>query len=552
MSKPFLVRPGLLAGRARSGDNAVGLGARLRLGILLFCLTVASSVAHAEDSGPRFPVKHFQVEGNTLLAPASVDATLQPFLGPDRNFDSLRQAVEALEKLYATAGYGAIRVVLPAQELEDGVVKLQVFESKVGRIIVSGNRHFSNANIYASVPQLYRGEYLRQDEVNASLAMANESFAKHTRLVVSRGETADQVDVELNVTDQRPWRAVVSLDNSGNDATGRDRLAFSFQHANLFDLDHSFSAQYTTSPGKTEKVSIAGLGYRIPLYDRGDALEFSWGKSNVNSGTVNTAAGDYAISGRGEFASARYWFGLPRWQGQVQQLSASWESHKYESQVVPTGGATSLIPDLSSASLGLGYTLSGNNDTQSWRGSLDYLANVPGSGTNSTAAYNKAGARPGADAHFSIWRYQLSMQKALEDDWGLSLDFQGQYTNDMLISGEQFGVGGRSSVRGFNEREVSGDRGFRGSIEVSAPAIPLPIEGSQARLVGFYDFAATERLHAQKGEQVREGISSAGVGLRIADNRSYQVRADLGRVIDGGGSRRPGDLSTHVQFVYLY
>ena len=520
--------------------------------VLLVTAVMISSHARADDEGPRFSLTGFVVEGNSLLRDDQLQQTLAPFTGSERSFDTLRQAVEALEKAYADAGYGAIHVVLPAQELDQGTVKLRVFESRVGRITVQGNTHYSDDNILRSVPSLRSGDYLHQDEVTASLALANESFAKQTRLLVGRGQQDQEVDVELAVTDQTPWRAVVSLDNSGNEATGRDRLALSVQHANLFDRDHAFSAQYTTSPTKSDKVAIFGLGYRIPLYERGDALEFSWGRSNVNSGTVNTAAGDYAISGRGEFASARYWYGLPRWQGQAQQLFASWESHKYESQVIATGATTSLIPDLSSQPLGLGYSLSGNNDTQTWRASLDYLVNLPGGATNSTAAYNQAGARPGADARFSLWRYQASTQRALADGWGLSLDLQGQFTTDMLISGEQFGVGGRSSVRGFNEREVAGDRGFRGSIEVAAPAISLPIEGSQARFVGFYDFASTQRLHALPGEQAREGIAGAGIGLRIADTRNYQLRADLARVVDGGGSKRAGDLTTHVQFVFLY
>jgi hemolysin activation/secretion protein len=508
--------------------------------------------AHAQDDGPRFAVTGFVVDGNSLLPAGRIEQLLAPFKGNGRNFDTLRQAVEALENGYASAGYGAIRVLLPAQELDQGIVRLQVFESRVGRITVSGNSKFSEDNILRSVPSLRAGDYLHQDEVTASLALANESFAKQTRLVVSRGQRENEADVQLAVSDQSPWRAVVALDNTGNEATGRHRLAVSFQHANLFDRDHSFSAQYTTSPTKPDKVAVIGLGYRIPFYERGDALEFSWGRSNVNSGTVNTAAGDYAISGRGEFASARYWYGLPRWAGQAQQLFISWDLHKYESQVIPTGGTTSLIPDLSSAPLGLGYSLNGSSDTQTWRASLDFLFNIPGGSTNNTSAYNLPGARPGSDAHFSLWRYQASTQKALGDDWGLALEFQGQYTNDMLISGEQFGIGGRGTVRGFNEREVSGDRGFRASAELSAPALALPFERSQARFVGFYDVGATQRLHALPGEQEKEGVSSAGIGLRIADSRNYQLRADLARVIDGGGNKRSGDLTTHVQLVLLF
>ncbi len=110
----------------------------------------------------------------------------------------------------ADADCGAIRVIFPAQELEDGTVRLEVSENKIGRISIVGNRHYSEANIRAAVPSLVAGDYLRQDAVNAALALTNDSFAKHTRLTLVRSETPGQIDAQLSVRDQppgAPWSA---------------------------------------------------------------------------------------------------------------------------------------------------------------------------------------------------------------------------------------------------------------------------------------------------------------------------------------------------------
>ena len=80
----------------------------------------------------------------------------------------------------------------------------------------------------------------------------------------------------------------------------------------------------------------------------------------------------------------------------------------------------------------------------------------------------------------------------------------------------------------------------------------MPLAGSNLRLVAFYDFGQTQHLHPLAGEQAREGISSLGLGLRLADGQHYQLRLDFARVMDGDSTSRPGDLSTHLQFVYLY
>jgi hemolysin activation/secretion protein len=243
----------------------------------------------------RFSVRTFHIEGNQLIDTARIATAVQVFTGPEQNFDTLRRAVEAVEALYADAGFGAVRVQLPEQDIADGIVRLKVIEARLGRIRVEGSRHFSDENIRASVPALVEGGPPNIDRAGASLALANDSFAKRTRVTLQRGETSGSVDAVLRVADIRPWRIATSLDNTGNSVTGDYRFGVSYQHANLFDRDHAFSAQYVTSPDHLDKVSILGLGYKIPIYARGDSIEAVYGRSNVDSGNVRNA---YEITSR--------------------------------------------------------------------------------------------------------------------------------------------------------------------------------------------------------------------------------------------------------------
>jgi hemolysin activation/secretion protein len=82
------------------------------------------------------------VEGATRLPPDRIDEVLAPFVGPERTIADLQQARAALESAYADRGYGATQVVLPEQEIKDGIVRLRVVEGKVGRILIEGNRFF--------------------------------------------------------------------------------------------------------------------------------------------------------------------------------------------------------------------------------------------------------------------------------------------------------------------------------------------------------------------------------------------------------------------------
>ncbi len=95
--------------------------------------------------------------------------------------------------------------------------------------------------------------------------------------------------------------------------------------------------------------------------------------------------------------------------------------------------------------------------------------------------------------------------------------FTAQYTSDMLLPGEQFGLGGMDSVRGFFEREFTGDKGFSGSVELYSPELVALDSGTasdvRVRLLAFYDYGRAWINNPQVLEQRVTGISSVGPGV---------------------------------------
>jgi hemolysin activation/secretion protein len=441
---------------------------------------------------------------------------------------------------------------LPEQDVTVGTVKLKIIEAQLGQIRIEGNRYFSTENIRASVPSLVEGEPPQLERVGASLAQANESFAKQTRLTLQRGASPGIVDAQIKVADDSPWRFAASLDNTGNSSTGHHRLGLVFQHANLFDQDHAFSAQFITSIERPSDVSILGLGYKIPLYRLGDSIEMAYGNSSVNSGNVSTAAGNYSISGKGEFASLRYNLGLPRWHGNEQKVVIAAEWKYFESQVTQTGGAGSLIPNLSSAPFSVGYTIASPEGTINWKAGVTHAWNLPSGKYGSDSAYNQVGARPGADARFQLWRWNLAASAMLPGEWRLSAAANGQETSDMLISGEQFGIGGMDSVRGYTERQVLNDRGWRSSIELAAPSFAFPVADWRGNVVVFHDLGAVYRNTPLPGEERTAHIAGAGFGARVQAGRNLQLRADIAQALRTNNPTNDGDLRAHLQMMVLF
>src|SRR5262249_46224181 len=153
---------------------------------------------------------------------------------------------------YRDRGYGIVQVVLPEQDITRGVVQFRVMEARVGRVVIEGNKFFDTGNIRNSLPSIREGATPNSREIARDLQLAGEHPTKVTSVVLRGGASEDQVDVNVRVTDERPWRTFLTLDNTGTGETGHLRSGIGFQHSNLFNRDHVFTAQYITSPTRVD------------------------------------------------------------------------------------------------------------------------------------------------------------------------------------------------------------------------------------------------------------------------------------------------------------
>lgn len=524
-----------------------------RVGMLLAAAVLSTSGVGAQTvapapTGPSFAIDRFQVDGNTLLPDAQVQALVAQHAGPARRFGDVRRAVQALQDAYRARGWSAVVVQLPEQELDGGVVRMRVVEPRIGRVTLRGNDRFSDDNIRASLPGLREGAIPNLGAISASLKVANTSPAKQTTLELQGGATEDTVDATVRVVEDKPWRVGLTADTTGTDATGRTRVGFLVQHANLWNRDHVASLQYTTSLEKPSQVSVFGAGYHLPLYALGDSMDFFASHSNVDSGQVSAGILNLLVSGQGSTAGVRYNRALPNWGGLASTLVIGADWRAYRSDVDLAG--TQLGNDITVHPLSLTYSGQLALDTAALGFQLTGVQNIPGGSKGRDADF--ARERAGADASYRLLRFAASYSQSVAGGWLLRVQANGQASGEPLVSGEQFGAGGATSVRGFAEREVAGDSGAFAGAELETPNWCPQDAAVQCRAVAFIDAARVSRQRPQPGEARHTSISSAGIGLRLAVSRNASLQADLGRVIDGGGVRTGGDHRLHVGLALSY
>ncbi len=529
--------------------------------IALLILYVAVGFSYAEAPAPaqsdvlHFSIVRFQIDGNTLIDSDRLHQAVRPYTGDKQDFESIQNAVTAIYDIYANAGYQTVKVVIPEQAIQDGVVRLQIVESTLRQLRVQGNKFFSEANVLRPLVAARIGTVPDAKAIGENLRLANENFAKQTQVTFRPTEQEGQAEGIVRVVDRNPKRTFALLDNTGTANTGRYRLGLVFQHANLADLDDQLTLLYQTSPSQPGQVTILNAQYRLPLYEYNAFVEIGAGYSNVDSGTINTAAGNYTVSGSGSSYTWHLIKPLPRFGEVDQRLNFGFDTRRFHNNVKLVGLANSLVPGIELHPLSLSYQATGQGETLGWNAAATLVRNIPlGDGSGGTAAFKLPGQRSGANPDYSILRLNAGLSRTSESEWLYRVQMSAQLTKDALVAGEQFGAGGAESVRGFDERELSNDKGYRISLEAQTPVLFNEEDGFFLRGKGvmFADAAGLSRNKPLPGETTASHISSLGVGLRSGFSRQGTARLDLADVIEGGGVRQAGKLRLHAGVIYLF
>jgi len=540
----------------------------------------AQPAAKPAAEEPRFEIRRFVFEGATLVPTRELEEQTRPFTGANRTFADVQRALEVAERAYAEAGWSAVQVILPEQELQRGEVRLQIVEAKIGRVLIEGNKFFDDDNIRRSAPSLAPGKAPNINEIARNLRVANENPAKQTQVLLRSGQDEGTVDAVLRVVDEKPQKVSFTVDNSGSPSTGRLRVGFGYQHANITGHDDALSAVYVTAPysdhvdesGRPDrysaipsrKVQIFGLGYRVPLYELGDSLDFTAGTSNVNSGTV---ANIFSITGAGSLLGARYNWNLRKFENYEHRLVLSLDWRSYDNKGIRTTGpgstAQQLIPDVTVHPWGVTYVGTYRQQEMESGWSLGFFKNIGGGNDGGSDDFCKANLRVSgefcASSRYEVWKWSLYVNQTLPADFQGRFAMNGQRTKDMLIPGEQFGIGGADSVRGFLEREISDDSGYRGTLELYTPDFGNKtwVEASRMRALVFTDWGHVVRNRPLPSENFSQSIASWGFGLRVSQGTNMAFRIDYAFVLDPNDLRSINPHTTnssriHASFSYIF
>lgn len=522
------------------------LRVKLVVFFVLFSLLQNTGMAQGSYQPVVFTVNAFTITGDNPIGEKAF-TVLNPYLGEQSGLEGLSAAADALEQALISAGYSFHRVSLPPQKLTSGSVELQIIRFSIGSVNITGNQYFDRQNIENSLPVLQAGSTPNTKLLSSRLKMANNNASKNILLKFKEGESEDTIDAELTVQDQNPQLFFLTMDNTGSADTKEIRTTLGYQHGNLFNRDHALTVTLTVAPEDPSATTQYGLNYHIPLYMHGANLDFLLSDSEVNSGSV---AEGITITGQGSVFGFTYSRPLLSDSNFDHEFSAGFQYKKFVNDLKLSGGLIDNS-EVESFPLELAYGFSYNTKSGVINGGLKLAVNLDSGISSKDADYAAVrGGDPAAETNWSAVQYNFSYDQIFAENWLVHAGLSGQNSSDLLIPGEQFGVGGSHSLRGFEERSITGDSGNQVSLELWTPAY------DGFRFLLFVDQASVKTNSGELIEGVSYNLSSAGLGMRWSWKQQLSVSVDYGVIIEGGGPdtsiNQDGDSKAHFNLVYRF
>lgn len=379
-------------------------------------------------------------------------------------------------------------------------------------IQVVNNDKLSENEILCLIPELKPGKIADIKKVSEQVQLANTS--NNVKLNVNLVPVGEEYIAKITVQEGEKDFIFTSVENTGNDYTGKSRLVLGYVDNNLSGKQDLFGVTAVTSPDKMDKMLQLGAFYRVLLPKQGDSMYFTASYADSKLGIVQeySGFGNLSAKGKGYAIGSHYVHNvrlLPNERANLD-FGIDYTSYKNNTDLNILGITLPSHTKVNALKASLTWNHSKSLENQAWAYSVGVSQNLKGD------AEDYQMARYGSEDKFTILTGSVNYKAKTKSDWMVCASAFGQYTNDDLVYPEQMSLGGLYTVRGFKQNIIQGDKALCGKLEIYTPEF-----AKNQRLLAFYDIGTVKNNHAfNAGELSSETISGAGIGWRYTDSKN--------------------------------
>ncbi len=265
---------------------------------VLFLILASPLFADLNDAG-RIEVDSIEVSPSLILSEEEIETVIELCSERFSGVELLNAVVDVLNILYLEKGYPNAIAYIPEQDVENGVVRIELLEGKVGNIAVEGNS-FTSEKYILDYLDLRKGEILNLGEFEKKLVSFNRwNSGASVSSVLNPGRETGTTDITINTEESFPMRAFFTFDNYASQALEKIRYGVHVSSANITHLREAISggvyfSEHLITPYADASI---GLGTRLRL-----GANFSYGtthaeaikEASIDFGSKSLSNGIYA------------------------------------------------------------------------------------------------------------------------------------------------------------------------------------------------------------------------------------------------------------------
>jgi hemolysin activation/secretion protein len=462
-----------------------------------------------------------RVEGSTVLPPEAFAAAIEPYLGRELGPDDLRALAGNVAAVARNAGFGLATAWIPPQDVVNGILRVRIEEGRIDAVEVEGP---ARELVEARLAPLADGEPVTTAELERRLRIAGDLAGVsvgQARLLRRGGLSVLAVSTGYERVTGRVW-----MDNWGTDTVGPMRLRAALDFNGLVAAGDRLAVGGAITPFQPGEFKLINLGYSLPAGRSGTEIQL---RGYVSATEAGAGLRDFDLDGLSYEVAVGATHPLVR--SREASLWAIGELMLRNSDL--TRDDVLLREDrIVTAAAGLygaGRVAGGFARVR--------LTAVQGLDLfDATREGDPLASRRDGDGVFTKLTVWTDYARSLGGPFSFLVRGEGQLASRPLLSSEEMGLGGQYSVRGYESRELAGDRGGAVATELRFDLRDLPGPMRQAQLYVFGDAGSVSNLEGGFGGGT---LVSAGAGARLWAQQGIEATAELGVPLRDANGRRP-------------
>lgn len=482
-----------------------------------------------EDAGPRIQVTSIDLDIDAQLGSridaelgARLDSILSSRLSAYRaegvTIGRLENIASEITAALRESGLILAWAYLPEQSVEDNKVRISVLPGRLNAVRTDGNNRYSANKLVGPFSNLL-GAPVQRTEIENSIMQVRNFPGLSTSAVFSPGEQVGTSQLTLRVSED-PFDMSVVADNHGTESTGENRLRTEMLWYNPFGIGDMITINALQTFNPTENL-YGGITYDTPFFrdDLTLTLAYTHNAFEVAEGiAAGAGVGNQNIAGDTDIG----WIGLSKnlRLTRLSRMDLGVDLAVKNAILENLGSETEDNLTVASAYFtaeavdGIGAGGINQFELRYEKGIADFLGSMDESGDGGQSTRSGfSGQNAGGDFDKIVMRYQRLQRISSRNT--LLIRAEGQATDDILTSLEQFVVGGPNSVRAYPIAEYLGDEGAFASLEWS---VELSDNGNRSfSLSLFGDYAYAKLNDPFPNELADTDLAGYGIGLSFSN-----------------------------------